>query len=107
MRTFLAGVVLASLVLLGFSGSPAQAATPRDPAYHVPKADLRAALHGPSTFHSTRQPVLLVHGTFTHGQENYGWNYLPELAARGFDACYVDLPNRSLDDIQLSSEYVV
>lgn len=82
-------------------------ATATEPRYHVPRADLKAALHCPASFTSGRQPVLLVHGTFTHGQENYGWNYLPELAARGFDACYVDLPNRSLDDIQLASEYVV
>ena len=78
-----------------------------EPRYHVARADLRAALHCPSAFTSNRQPVLLVHGTFTHGQENYGWNYLPELARRDFDTCYVDLPNRALADIQLASEYVV
>lgn len=78
-----------------------------EPRYHVPRAAMKAALHCPASFTSERQPVLLVHGTFTHGQENYGWNYLPELTGRGFDVCYVDLPNRSLDDIQLASEYVV
>src|SRR5215217_7979809 len=86
--------------------APVGAAT-HEPVYHVPRADLKAALHCPATFISNRQPVLLVHGTFAHGQENYGWNYLPELGERGFDACYVDLPNRAVDDIQLASEYVV
>lgn len=54
-----------------------------------------------------REPVLLVHGSFVIGAENYGWNYLPELAARGYRVCTVDLPNRSLDDIQVAAESVV
>lgn len=78
-----------------------------EPRYHVPKADLRAALQCPTGVDSGGQPVLMVHGTFTHGMENYGWNYLGELPQRDIDACYVDLPNRSLDDIQIASEYVV
>jgi triacylglycerol esterase/lipase EstA (alpha/beta hydrolase family) len=107
-RSVLAVVTIALLggLLTTTAAAPAGAATP-EPRYHVATADLRAALHCAGGFDSAHQPVLLVHGTFTHGVENYGWNYLPELEAQGFDACYVDLPNRSLDDIQLSSEYVV
>ena len=54
-----------------------------------------------------KEPVLLVHGTFTTAAENFGWNYLPELAARGYRVCTVDLPNRSIDDIQVAAESVV
>ena len=106
-------LVLTAAVVLGLVAAatvgvpPAASGATREPVYHVPREDLRAALHCPSTFDSRRQPVLLVHGTFATGEENYGWNYLPELEERGFDVCYVDLPNRSLDDIQISSEYVV
>lgn len=113
----LAVALLALLVVLAGAPSATATAAPTAPAaeatatheprLHIDKATLRAALHCDGPFDSGRQPVLLVHGTFTHGQENYGWNYLPELASRGFDVCYVDLPNRSLDDIQLASEYVV
>ncbi len=102
----LVAVSLVAAVLLTAAPAPASAAAP-EPRYHVDKGHLRAALHCPASLDGPRQPVLLVHGTFTHGSENYGWNYLPELTTRGFDACYVDLPNRSLDDIQLASEYVV
>lgn len=101
------GAVPAAGAVTGQASAPAEPGAAREPRLHVDKADLRAALHCDGPFDSGRQPVLLVHGTFTHGQENYGWNYLPELASRGFDVCYVDLPNRSLDDIQLASEYVV
>jgi hypothetical protein len=51
--------------------------------------------------------VLLVHGTFVNGSETFGWNYLPELAARGYRVCTVDLPNRSMSDIQVAAESVV
>lgn len=113
----LAVALLALLVVLAGAPSATATAAPTAPAaeatatheprLHIDKATLRAALHCDGPFDSGRQPVLLVHGTFTHGQENYGWNYLPELAGRGFDVCYVDLPNRAIDDIQVSAEYVV
>ncbi len=53
------------------------------------------------------EPVLLVHGTIATASENWGWNYQRVLPTKGFDTCVVQMPNRSLDDIQASSEYVV
>src|SRR5688572_16832032 len=90
----------------------ATAPAPRAPRYQgppltVPTPALDAALHCSTPFDDTREPVLLVHGTFATDDENYGWNYLPPLTTAGFDICSVQLPNRSLDDIQVSSEYVV
>ncbi len=94
--------------LLAAAPAPAAATTgTADPPLTVPEATLDAALACPDAFDDSREPVLLVHGTFAKSQENYNWNYLPDLTTRGFDVCTVDLPNRSLDDIQVSSEYVV
>jgi triacylglycerol esterase/lipase EstA (alpha/beta hydrolase family)/lysophospholipase L1-like esterase len=51
--------------------------------------------------------VLLVHGTGVTAAENWSWGYQPDLANRGHRVCTVDLPQRSLNDIQVSAEYVV
>jgi len=78
------------------------------PALQEPEATLAAALSCPGGFgHPDHEPVLLVHGTGATGQLNWGWNYAKVLPAMGYDVCTVDLPNRALDDIQVSSEYVV
>ncbi len=79
----------------------------QDPPLTVDPAAADAALECSSPFDDAREPVLLVHGTFATGNENWGWNYLPHLLARGFDVCTVTLPNRSTGDIQVQAEYVV
>lgn len=81
---------------------------PGDPRLSVDRGAVEAAMvcRGPVDG-GGRKPVLLVHGSFFSGTENYGWNYLPELAARGYRACTVELPNRSIDDIQVAAEHVV
>jgi len=48
-----------------------------------------------------------VHGTFATGDENYGSTYVPALQKLGYDVCTVDLPDRAMNDIQISTEYVV
>ena len=99
---------LATAVVVSTAARPAAADHDlQAPPLGTPTATLDAALHCPATFDDPREPVLLVHGTFTHDQENYAWNYLAELTQRGFDVCTVTLPNRSLDDIQVATEYVV
>ncbi|MHB8572856.1 MAG: esterase/lipase family protein [Candidatus Dormibacteria bacterium] len=78
------------------------------PALDVPADQLAAALSCPSSFSNPYQnPVLLVHGTTQTADETWGWNYLKQLPALGFDTCSVTLPDRSLGDMQVSSEYVV
>jgi triacylglycerol esterase/lipase EstA (alpha/beta hydrolase family) len=78
------------------------------PALETPAAKLDAALHCPDVFDdAAHEPVLLVHGTFTNGEMNWGWSYVPALGSLGFDVCWVNLPNSGLDDIQIASEYVV
>ncbi len=53
------------------------------------------------------KPVLLVHGTLTHGEEQWTWNYEPLLTERGFDVCIVSYPDRGLGDMQVAAEYLV
>jgi triacylglycerol lipase len=78
------------------------------PPLQVPPATLAASLNCPGGFsHPEHEPVLLVHGTGATGELNWGWNYAKVLPTMGYDVCMVDLPNRALDDIQVSSEYVV
>ena len=57
--------------------------------------------------HPDKPAVLLVHGTFTSGFEQYEWTYLPLLQNRGYDVCYVTYPDRGFGDSQISGEYVV
>ncbi|MEQ1439003.1 alpha/beta fold hydrolase [Fontimonas sp. SYSU GA230001] len=57
--------------------------------------------------HPDKPAVLLVHGTFTAGFEQYDWTWLPLLAQNGYDVCTVTYPDRGLNDMQVSAEYVV
>ncbi|GAA5848957.1 hypothetical protein JCM9279_004676 [Rhodotorula babjevae] len=53
--------------------------------------------------------VLLVHGTGSTGEETWAngpYIKLLPSAGPGFDVCWVTLPDRSLGDIQISSEYI-
>jgi pimeloyl-ACP methyl ester carboxylesterase len=77
------------------------------PALSVPQAQLAASLSCPAEFSPWLDPVLLVHGTATNSRDSWSQNYSHVLPARGFSVCTVDLPDRALDDIQVSTEYVV
>jgi triacylglycerol lipase len=104
-RLLLVGVVVAALA--GVAPATAAAAN-TDPALDVPAATLAAALHCPAAFtHRRQEPVLLVHGTYTNDFESWSWGYARVLPGLGFDVCTVTLPNRALDDVQVSAEYVV
>ncbi|MFD0561726.1 esterase/lipase family protein [Kitasatospora saccharophila] len=78
-----------------------------EPALNTPVATMDAALHCPSSFtHPNHEPVLLVHGvTSTYSESWFG--YAPALQNAGYDVCGIDLPGRSMVDIQDSTEYVV
>lgn len=68
---------------------------------------LAKALHCTDYTHPDKPPVLLVHGTFTAGFEQYEWSYIPLLVERGFDVCTITYPDRGFGDMQISAEYVV
>ena len=108
MGRFTGGVLAAAIVAAALLGpAPVRAQTPADPPFEVPVADLAAALECPQPFtHPEREPVLLVHGTFTNGHENFSWNWELLLPSRGYDYCLVTYPDRGLGDMQVSAEYV-
>lgn len=109
VRQLVIVALVAAMAAVGLApaATPASAAT--DPPLSVPIETLDAALTcaTPSFVHPDHEPVLLVHGTFTNPDENWGWNYRVQLPADGYDVCWVALPDRSLNDIQVASEYVV
>jgi len=116
MRKTLLGGWLA-LLLAGCGGSQApdgadgvtgaKSEYPGEPALETDQATLDRALLCTPLQHPDKPPVLLVHGTFTAGFEQYDWSYLPLLADRGYDVCLVTYPDRGLGDQQVSAEYVV
>ncbi|RJF95731.1 esterase/lipase family protein [Noviherbaspirillum saxi] len=97
---------LAVAAMLGLSAS-ASAQTP--PPLNIPVATLDAAFTctGPSLTGATKTPILLVHGTATTPEHNWGPNYLKVLPTKGHPVCTVTLPDKSLADMQVNVEYVV
>jgi triacylglycerol lipase len=77
------------------------------PTLSVAEERLAASLSCPAEFVPWRDPVLLVHGTATDSRATWSQNYLHVLPTLGFSVCTVDLPDRSLGDIQVAAEYVV
>lgn len=84
----------------------APAGSPADPDYSVPVAELDAALDCDEFTNTDKEPVLLVHGTFTAGHEQWDWNYAILLRETGHDVCIVTYPDRGFGDQQISAEYV-
>jgi triacylglycerol lipase len=86
----------------------APAAAGADPVVTVPAAELERSLScsGPLTG-ARRTPVLLVHGTGSNPQESWRSGYAYALPREGFVTCTVELPERAMGDLQISSEYVV
>src|SRR3546814_19356366 len=109
IATFGAVIVAMLLSACGSSGSASDDANgiSAEPKLETDQATLDAALQCTPFEHPEQPPVLLVHGTFTSGFEQYDWTYLPLLANPGFDVCVVPYPDRALGDIQVSAESVV
>ncbi|UZJ53544.1 hypothetical protein CBS101457_002864 [Exobasidium rhododendri] len=51
--------------------------------------------------------ILFIHGTGGTGDESWVGGLIPAFYAKGYNGCYVNLPNRTLGDAQVSGEYVV
>ncbi|MGH8370895.1 MAG: esterase/lipase family protein [Gammaproteobacteria bacterium] len=114
IHVLLLGALLLSLGACSSSSSPSASGSTgakdefsNEPALQTSQDELDAKLHCTDFTHPDKPAVLLVHGTFTAGQEQYEWNYIPLLSARGFDVCAVTYPDRGLGDQQISAEYVV
>jgi triacylglycerol esterase/lipase EstA (alpha/beta hydrolase family) len=80
-----------------------------DPPFSVGAQTLAAALQCSSPdlrAHPDHEPVLLVHGTFTKGEEQFAWNWSLMLQQHGYDYCTITYPDRGMGDQQISAEYV-
>lgn len=97
----------ATALLSACGGSASGEAGIAEPPLETDVAKLDAALDCTEFTHPDKPPVLLVHGTFTAGFEQYEWTYKPLLVERGYDVCTVTYPDRGLGDMQVSAEYVV
>src|SRR5215213_1141133 len=87
--------------------APAGAKGPAGPKLTVPRAKLAAAFHCPRPVkHAKRTPVMLVTGTGATGEQAYliGGDAID---AYGHPACYVDFPDATTADIQVSVQYLV
>ncbi len=107
-----AALALASLLVacsssLPGDADPSGAVIPAGPPLTVSDADLANTLRCPDEFTSSRNPVLLVHGTGANAYVAYDSGLLPVLQQQGYDACTIDLPHYSWGDIQIAAQYVV
>lgn len=87
-------LVLFAVLLLGSGIRPAAA----DPPFSVEEEKLDTALSCTPFTHPAHEPVLLVHGTFTSGHEQYRWNYELLLADSG-NVC----PGRIVDHLAIGT----
>jgi hypothetical protein len=96
---FLAATVLALL--------PAASAEAKEPKLTVAPKKLAAALKCTEGIdHATRTPLMLVTGTGVSGDEAYAIGK-PAFDLDGAPVCYVNFPNHTTADIQVSVQYLV
>jgi hypothetical protein len=118
LLTGLLGTVTLGTVALVTTGAaaaddaPAPAATyaPLDrtgPALTVPAAELAASLTCSGDPATGPEPVLLSPATGVTPEQNYSWNYARAFTAQGRYWCWVTMPDRTLQDIQRSGEFLV
>ncbi|KAJ5714973.1 uncharacterized protein N7483_012154 [Penicillium malachiteum] len=80
-----------------------------DTSYTLSEDELRSAIHIPLEFQHCKgkQPILLVPGTADPAGSTFYFSYAKLLSNTSFaDPVWVNIPNTSLSDTQLSSEYV-
>jgi triacylglycerol lipase len=99
----------AALLALGATAPQALAAgSGGEPRIGVPAAKLRASLHCQrSVRDAERTPVLLVTGTGVDGAEAWPAGLQLTLTAAGRPSCYVEFPEHTTADIQVSVQYLV
>jgi hypothetical protein len=110
VRTWLAGalVALALMPAAAMAGSPFAPLGQHGPKLSVSRAKLRSSLQcEPSVRNAKAEPVLLNPATGVTPKQNYSWNWEPALDAIGVPWCAYTAPHHTLDDIQVSGEYLV
>ena len=79
-----------------------------DPPLTVPRAQLTSALHCQRAVKGARtEPVLLLPGTGSDGADLFPSGFQPDLSAERVPSCYLNLPDHTTGDMQVSAEYVV
>jgi pimeloyl-ACP methyl ester carboxylesterase len=106
-RIVFLATLLAAIAAIAPAAVPAKPESAGPPLATPPAALQHALTCNGSLAGTHRDPVLLIHGTFADSEINWAWNYKEVLPTRGETACTVDLPDRSVGDIQVSTEYVV
>jgi hypothetical protein len=104
--------LLALAVALAFAGTArADGYAPLDQPgvpLDVPAAKLAASLQcEPSVRNAKVEPVLLNPATGVTVDQNYSWNWEPALDKLGIPWCAYHAPDHTLEDIQVSGEYLV
>jgi triacylglycerol esterase/lipase EstA (alpha/beta hydrolase family) len=107
--------VLTLLTLIGVAvsftppvGAESSAPAPAGPPLSVSQGDLERSLQCPGGLAAAdRDVILLVPGTTLDPRTNFGYSWMREFEALGFPYCYVVMPDRSMIDMQVSSEHVV
>ena len=103
-RLLFALSVFASTAALAPSAAVASAA---EPALTVSPAKLSAALKcTPGVDHAKRTPLMLVTGTGASGDEAYAIGK-PAFDLYGAPVCWVNYPNKTTADVQVSVQYLV
>jgi hypothetical protein len=78
------------------------------PPLSVPLSQLRASVSCEASVNNARvEPVLLNPATGVTAAQNYSWNWEPALDQLGIPWCAYTAPHSTLDDIQVSGEYLV
>ena len=97
-------LILLAALLAATAAAPAAASGPR---LTVPKAQLEAALHCPiDPAGATKTPIMFVTGTGATGDQGYLIGQ-KAFEAYGYPVCYVNFPDFTTADIQVSVEYLV
>src|SRR4051795_1656334 len=108
-RCFIVSVIACALLAGSARAEPAYAPVDRPgPALDVQQDRLASALKcSPGLDHAAKMPVLLLHGTGSSADDNFGWNYEPAFNSQGIPWCALDFPYNGNGDIQVNGEYVV
>lgn len=113
-RLVVAALAAAALACVALA-APAPAAETRPyapvdlpgPALSPSPAALSAALRcADGNLAQGPTPVLFVPATGVTPEQNYEWNWKPALRKLGIPFCTIELPDRSLGDIQTAGEYI-
>ena len=103
--------VLLLVAALALPGTAHAAYAPLDrpgPPLEVSAAAVDAATRcSPGIANAGRAPVLLSPGTGATADENFSWNYMRSLTARGIPWCGLSMPDHAQNDIQVAGEYLV